>query len=335
MARSTIIDSSTSSDSDSNPGNRSGDSRRKAAGVIPKINPFSGKKDEWRGFMFNFRQMAKQLQWSEREKKANLLMCLRGKAAEHVYNSKKSSYATYRDLGELLAERFDSVEQPMTARRQLMSLNQEIGESLEDFGDRVLAKATEGWKGNVDESSVQLLAKECFLRGCRDKNAALQASQWNPVTLSEAMKEVRMASANMEAFGRKNPPVATRGVSFKEDWTPDQGQFLEWVKDYIKHLDLKNGQKSPATDTPRATQESGAATPRAAESRNRSPPPSSPRRDSRSRSPSPRGTCWTCGSKDHWKGECPKKGTVCYNCQGEGHLSRDCPKPRPVKEASN
>ena len=106
------------------------------------------------------------------------------------------------------------MELPSTARRQLSAMRQEEGESLEDFADRIMLKAGEGFHG-VPEDTLQSLATDAFLKGCRDRNVAYAAAERKPETLQQAVVDMRDAAANLRTFSRAT--VSARQVTFVTD----------------------------------------------------------------------------------------------------------------------
>ena len=171
----------------------------------------SSKSSEWGPFLFQFRKMAKIGRWTEKEKRDSLLACLRGKAITYIQTKPKYFRTSYESLKSLLEQRYGMTELPATARRQLSSMKQEEGDTLEDFADRVIGKTGEGYLG-VPEETLQVLATEAFLRGCRDRNAAYAASERKPETLCKAVEEMRDAAANLKAFNRGS--LTARQVTF-------------------------------------------------------------------------------------------------------------------------
>ena len=300
---STTDDSDTDSDSDEQ-------SRhvKRASSVMPKIQTFTGKSSEWRSFIFNFRQIARQLKWSETKKRQNLLACLRSKAVEFIQNKPRHILSDYKQLRDALAQRYDLQEHPPTARRQFMALKQEEGEALEEFADRILNKASEAFQ-HMDDGSVQTLASEAFLKGCKDRCAAYEASKKDYITLFDALQAMRDAVANLKTFGR-SPSIATARQVMVRD------QDAEKVKEREEHSKLVTQFTCSASDTPRG--EAMAQQPRY---RERAQTPT--RMRSRSRSPSPNARCFNCGKSGHWRDECTGKLT-CFQCNKEGHMARDC-----------
>ena len=98
----------------------------------------------------------------------------------------------------------------MAARQKLHVIKQtEVEEEgLEELLQRVLTTAMDGFHV-ADNTTVQKLATEAFLRGCRHKEAASLTLNQNPMSIQEACRSVKTILANKKAiFGNK--------VTFKE-----------------------------------------------------------------------------------------------------------------------
>ena len=290
------VSSSESSDSESN---ESGDkhTRSRRMPPFPKLPAFDGKAAEWRGFIFQFRKLAKSGRWTEREKRDRLLGCLRGKAITYVQSRPKSERKDYYALKELLNRRYRIMELPATARRYLQSMRQEEAESLDDFADRVLVKVAEGYP-EVPDNTLQILATENFLRGCKDRSAAYAAAERKPDDLQTAMQEVRDAAANLKIFGRSGG-MSARQVTFKEaeenkseGLTSEQKALVGFLKELF-HSEGKPVERRSTASSP-----------------------------NRSRSPSP-GRCYKCQEPGHRAREC-NKTPICFKCGKPGHISPDC-----------
>ena len=80
-------------------------------------------------------------------------------------------------------------------------MRQEESESLEDFADHVLVKAAEGYP-EVPDATLQTLATDNFLRGCKDRSAAYVAVEKKPKDLQSAVQVVREAAVNLKLYGR-------------------------------------------------------------------------------------------------------------------------------------
>ena len=151
-----------------------------------ELESFDGKPNEWDSFIFHFHKIAHYHQWSNSEKRYRLLTCLRGKAVTFIRGKSKKTYSTYRRLQDTLDARFGHLELPSTAQRHLAAIKQEEAESLEDFSDRVLIKASEAYP-DISDEAIQSIATESFLAGCKDQAAAYAASEKNPDTVYDAL----------------------------------------------------------------------------------------------------------------------------------------------------
>ncbi len=177
----------------------------------------------------------------------------------------------------------------------------------------------------MGERNIQEFAAEAFLRGCRDKLAALSAADRKPKTLNKAVKWVNDPIHNHKSLG-KHHYTAARQVTFNEvqcetrhqsSSPTDQnctglGRSASNKHDVVKavHNELMN----PSSPYFRGRTASGAT----------------------SRSPSPASTsCYWCGQKGHWARECPKRATpssspgrgngLCFKCGKPGHTANGCP----------
>ena len=175
-------------------------------------------------------------------------------------------------------------------------MRQVEGETLEDFADRVLVKAFEGYP-DVPDDSLQVLATESFLRGCRDRSAAYAAAERKPECVHDALQEVRDSAANLRVFGRSF--ASTRQVTFAS--RDDRSQSSQDEDDQIKKLVslLTNRMRRPGRN------------------------PSQPARNSNKTGYRYR-KCLNCDEDGHSSDACSKP-SVCFTCKKSGHWSRNCP----------
>ena len=102
---------------------------------LPKLPYFDGKHSDWRSIIFQFRRYAKNSHWSSERKLQRLITCLRGKAVDYIDSCDPSVLRSYTSLRDTLDARYNITELPVTARRQLLVMSQNEGESLEDYLD--------------------------------------------------------------------------------------------------------------------------------------------------------------------------------------------------------
>ena len=68
-----------------------------------------------------------------------------------------------------------------------------------------------------EDEALENIATEAYLRGCKEKEAAIKAMEETPVTLSKAIKFVKTSLANQKAiFGSVKTPLAQRQVTFSD-----------------------------------------------------------------------------------------------------------------------
>ena len=88
-----------------------------------------------------------------------------------------------------------------------MYLNK-MRKNLKDFLQRVLTVTIDGY-GDAQIATLQQLATEAFLRGCKFKGAATLATNEAPKSIQEACRRVKTVIANKKA-------VKATKVSFQE-----------------------------------------------------------------------------------------------------------------------
>ena len=254
---------------------------------------FSGKEGEWDSFIFQFHKIAHYYGWDQQEKVDRLLVSLRGKAIDFVRNKSRKVQDDYRALQDALELRFGKREHPTSARRELNYLQQHERESLEDFADIVLAKVSEAYP-RIGHELEQDIAKEIFLRGCRNRKAAYAAAEKDPTTLQDALERVRTSAMNWKVFGRSS--VSTRRVRFA-------GQEEENGDAYSASEEEKRLKKLVAKLMKECEKE-----------RNNAGPVGSTIK------------CYQCGNHGHLARGCGKDVICCFGCGETGHIRSECPK---------
>ena len=168
----------------------------------PKLQLFSGDPVglSWTSFIMKFDRIAQRREWSESKKLDRLIDCLTDKALE--YASRSENKENFTDLKNELKLRFDYKEEPIAVRQRLHLARQDKDETLEAFLQRILGIAMDGYKD--EKSSIwQQLATDAFLRGCKNKDAAMIVMNEGPKSVHEACKRVKTIMANKKAIGGK------------------------------------------------------------------------------------------------------------------------------------
>jgi hypothetical protein len=165
-----------------------------------KLPVFKGTESpNWESFIYQFEGIAAHREWSIHKKTFRLQDCLSDLALE--YARRVNQNGDYKDLKRHLKRRFSIKEVPPLACRQLLFTKQHEKGSVDKFAQRVYFLVLDGYEsceGNV----LDEIATDIFLRGCRDKEAAIKAMDREPLTLQKAVKYVRTAIANQHALYR-------------------------------------------------------------------------------------------------------------------------------------
>lgn len=135
--------------------------------------------------------------WNEREKLDKLIECLREKALKFFSSRPENVQSDLKLLCHKFKERFDKSEQPHIMRRQLQETKQEVDETLEEFAERIEELSMEAYPDFPDfwRSTVTI---DVFLRGCKEKRAALVTLDKDPETLDKAVQYMLNAITNQK-----------------------------------------------------------------------------------------------------------------------------------------
>ena len=122
----------------------------------------------------------------------------------------------YKALRKAMKQRFSKKDEPVSARRQLQYVRQQDGESLGEFAERVHFLVMDGYD-RCENTVIDQIGTEAFLRGCRDKESARCVIEKNPSSISKAVKLMKSTLANQKAiYGTRSPNFAHRQVSFQD-----------------------------------------------------------------------------------------------------------------------
>jgi hypothetical protein len=211
----------SSSSADSSYGQQSGSSSsdssrcRSKSPQHPKMSTFDGTgKPSWESFIYQFERTANGRLWRNRRSTGRLLDCFKDIALECARKVNKDD--DYDSLRKKMKRRFSKKPEPVTARRQLQYVRQQETESLEDFAHKVYVLALDRYE-KCEDDALEDIATEAFIRGFKEKEAAIKAMEKNPVTLSKAIKLVKTSLVNQKAiFGSANTSLAQRQVTFSD-----------------------------------------------------------------------------------------------------------------------
>ena len=284
------------------------DKRKSMDPAPPRMSTFDGEGRTWRAFKIQFREYSRIYKWNTQTRLDRLMASLRGKALLFIGKKDRSERRDYKKLMKSLERRYGLEELPSNHRKQLLVASQESTETLEDFAERVYTLTTDGYP-EAGKDLVVTLATDYFLKGCRDKYAALSVSNLRLRKYSRVVSHMREFINNQRVLGVTKP--ASHNAR--------QVTFDALDNDSIP---VKSQQPDTRSTSPRrGCSRCGDLRHSATDCRSR---------NDNYRTPSPSGTCFTCGSRFHFQRNCPeykpKDSGGCYSCGDRSHLARDCPR---------
>ena len=281
--------------------NGRGQYRRKSP-PPPKMATFHGKpEDDWVAFLVQFNRIASAYDWTEDEKLDKLIECLRGKSVSFYgrLQVRDDDRDDFNLLKQRLNDRYSHHDPPHTLRQQLHTIRQTVDEDLESYAERIQQMAYEAYPEALSRT-IEDACIDSFLRGCKEKRAALNAMDKNPVTLQSAISQVKGAIHNRKAlYGASN---SLRQVTFADHEGMDEGVAIRKVEasSLIDSKPLPMDQLSTVVAQLAKVVAS-------LQNRSRSPSPRP-----RSRSPA-ESRCFNCSTIGHFNRDCPEKNTILSN----------------------
>ncbi|KAH3690914.1 hypothetical protein DPMN_191211 [Dreissena polymorpha] len=132
--------------------------------------------------------------WSDEECGDCLGWCLTGKAVDfYALLTEAREALPYAELMQRLQERFGARELPATAQGRFHDVQQVVGESLDDWSDRVLTLATTAFR-DLPYAYATEQAVTKFCHGLLDKEAGKHVSLQLPTSMGDAMKMMKIYS---------------------------------------------------------------------------------------------------------------------------------------------
>ena len=203
------------------------DSRLPDTRYAKLVDKFEGKVGTWENWFHKFEITAEMCQWSDENKLFMLTNALTGSALTAHRNLPKYATSTYESAVTALTERFGKVDKATKSvlRAELACIKQTEGEALENFADRVYSLTMDAHPPNTSPEQLQIYAVESFLSGCLDKNSAwLTCNVKNPVTINEAVNQMKLAQSSSKRMGMK---YAVRCIATSDDDKFDNSNRFE------------------------------------------------------------------------------------------------------------
>jgi hypothetical protein len=247
---------------------------------IPKTLAYDGKSP-WQSFFLKFTQYAELSGWSDTDRRRCLLQCLTENAldfgARHLRSNPELSY---KKFVQKLEGRFGEML-PDSARAMFYSARQKEDESLADWADRIQSLSVEAFQDLPGRYASQQTVDR-FCQGLLDSEAGHSTFMQKFPSMEMAINDVRLfqhSKSNMSGESRRHQAETVYDRARVSAVQKTEGQVLELERKVSeltdklgRFLDFQLGQESPE----------GAG------------------RKSR------RG-CWKCGSRDHFKRNCPQR----------------------------
>lgn len=279
---------------------------------------FDGK-DSWMGFKHKFIRFAEVNNWTLNEMRDNLCWSLEGKASDFYASTiQRHDGIGFNDLLEKLEKRFGGLIMPDTAQDQLSTSSQKVGETIEDWADRVMQLALRAYP-DLPEHFMQRQAMKRICHGCSDKDAGQYVANLNLESVELVIDKIKSYKFNHQTiFDRASKRdvreiLASRDAESGSDTELDtphvrqsrkqasSGTTEANVNKRIDGIDDKIERMQSDIQSILRTLESLKSGSRTSYDRSRSPSPNNGR---------------------------------CFSCNGFGHMARDCPKRKADNRAA-
>ena len=268
-----------------------GKERPRVTVSLPPQEHYDGHQRPWESFIFSFRSMAATCEWDEREQRFRLLACLRGDAADFVFQ--QLSAEVVNDLDQLIVAlegRFAARKTPSAFVSQLEARRLGAKETIAEYAADIRRLTTFGYP-TADHATLEMIATRHFLRGLGDNSMSMTIGLQEPKTLQEA-REIAERFHHLREETIRNNPRSVRAVSSSESNVVNDEKLVSLERRLLSNIDNKITQLSE--DIRKQLQHGG--------------------RESRT-------------GQGQWRGRPQARSSPirCFECREEGHIARNCP----------
>ncbi|ESO90510.1 hypothetical protein LOTGIDRAFT_164095 [Lottia gigantea] len=153
------------------------------------LRPFSGKGNHKFSDWIRDLEHVGLLCQADYERLRNFcLMSVTGPASNYVIRYIKSNpTCSWRHLKSALKIHFSDLSDIQFAKKKLLSLKQNFGESVQTYGDRILSTAEDAYTGDeLVHPIIQGILKDVFMDGLREHFIIRKLIRDQPLTLEES-----------------------------------------------------------------------------------------------------------------------------------------------------
>ena len=262
---------------------------------LPKSVKFDGSST-WKAFYTKFSRFATNAKWNETEKKDQFCWCLDGKASEFYALIEEKKNHTFKELMEKFERRFGTQELQETSELKFKNSSQQLGETLEEWSDRVQMLALKAFK-DLPDDYIYKQAVIRFCHGVSDRDAGHDAAIVKPKSMDDALDKVRWYQHNNTAFFGKGKRTINRvmeeGIMLVTNTTTTTPKQVSPKKE----IQITAEQRMSKMEDTLSTVLTKLNTLLTSQTRRSASPGPSPNK----------GECYGCGKMGHFARNCPYK----------------------------
>lgn len=187
---------------------------------IPKTLSYDGT-GKWRSFKMKFTKYADECDWGAHERRDRLCYILKGKASDfYTHVLERNPEVEYFALMSKFEKRFDFCNLTETLVLEFHQAEQEVGESLEEWGERVVDLSLRAYN-EMPDGRMYNMAVVRFCQGLTDRDAGASVCNQQPVSIESAINKVRWFQHNRNIMKRKSVRFEKNRPDIMELPSPD------------------------------------------------------------------------------------------------------------------